>query len=253
MVIRQQQLETFELDAEHRFEREMAGHLRGFSPQHAKTLNDEILNRIVSDGVERAHAYGLSSRGAVQFFLETMFILGGQFDSDPQYPWAFEILSAVDVVDPNVKADRLHTRVTDFLDKAGGPERQWAIDAVEKLQAEQKRTWPATGEASGPILNRFKAVYPQKCEYLGDPALSKLIQFARATVVQFGPLTPANHAVFAALMFAFGHKFYDDDLYPWAKATLKSIPEPQPRMDALRAKASAYLEAAAKSARASKT
>src|SRR5581483_6896566 len=249
MIIRRQQLETFELNAERRFERQMAGHLRTFSPQHAKTLNDETLDRIVDNGVERAHAYGLSSQGAVQFFVETMFILGGQFDSDPQYPWAFEILAELDVIDSNVKADRLHARVSDFLEKAAGPEREWAIEAVQKLADEQKRAWPAAADASAVILNRFKAVYPQKCEYVGDPALSKLIQFARTTVAQFGPPIPANHALFSALMFAFGHKFYEDELYPWAMETLKSIPEPQPRLDALRAKAGAYLEAAAKSAR----
>jgi hypothetical protein len=62
--------------------------------------------------------------------------------------------------------------------------------------------------------------FPQKAAYIGEEALTTLIQDGRAEARKFGFTTLRAEALVVVLMFAFGHGCTDDPLYPWISRTL---------------------------------
>src|SRR5262245_10939339 len=91
--ILERQLREFGLLARQSFAEEMVEHLLDFAPDHAKSLGTKALAQIVELGMARARGYGFEQRGPMQFYIELMFHLGSDVDTDPQYPWAARILN----------------------------------------------------------------------------------------------------------------------------------------------------------------
>ena len=85
MIIRKGQMETFDVLG---LERHLLAHLRRFARDHIESIGDDGLRQFVRLGIQRAASFGWKQRGAVEFFLEVMVMLGSEFHTDPQYPWA---------------------------------------------------------------------------------------------------------------------------------------------------------------------
>jgi len=92
LVIRDQQMQVFKDNAKKQFEAETIRHISRFAPKQYEILGEKTIGQIVRKGVERAEKHGFTNRGPVRFFVELMFMLGSDFDTDPQYPWVAEIL-----------------------------------------------------------------------------------------------------------------------------------------------------------------
>ena len=55
-------------------------------------MGGEWLKTLVNTGVSRARGHGFTLRGPLRLYLDLMFLFGSDFDTDPQYPWAGEVL-----------------------------------------------------------------------------------------------------------------------------------------------------------------
>ncbi len=201
------------------FQNQMAAHLKEFAPTRAGRLNDAQLDAIVAAGIERSRSHGFSARGPVQLFLEMIFILGSEFDSDPQYQWAADVLAGTEYKDEMAKAEALHTKLVEYLQRVIGPEDAQLVEVV--LRA--KKLGPArlaqgvSNEAA--LLVRLRQLYPAKCEMMGETALHALLRRAAEGVKTVGLTLSLEHvAAFAFLSLVLGHRFPTDPLYPWVKA-----------------------------------
>ena len=96
LVIRDQQMQAFAQNAKKQFEAETVPHISRFAPRQFEILGEKTIGQIVSLGIERAEKYGFTNRGPVRFYIELMFMFGSDFDTDPQYPWAAELLGGSD-------------------------------------------------------------------------------------------------------------------------------------------------------------
>jgi len=109
--------------------------------------------------------------------------------------------------------------------------------------------FPAAGVVGG-ILDQMNQIYPQKYSYLGDGALRMLIQEATDGAKGYQFSEARSVTLFIVLMFALGHGFANDPLFPWISHTLQDpqIIDPASRAQRLENKMLVYLECVLKHA-----
>jgi hypothetical protein len=97
------------------FESRMLEHVRRHFPVHAGKLTEAKARSVIRDGMARSVAYGIVSERGVCTFIDLMVAFGEDFDRNPRYPWAREILIGLDLKSPATRIDRLHDRALFYL------------------------------------------------------------------------------------------------------------------------------------------
>jgi hypothetical protein len=67
-------------------------HLRQSFPQQTQSATDTNLRGWIQSCIPRAASYGLESQYAVMCFVDATFLLGADFDRDPQHACAADLL-----------------------------------------------------------------------------------------------------------------------------------------------------------------
>jgi hypothetical protein len=221
MNIRKEQIITFEEVAAKQFEKDAALHASEFAPKHVKVLGEEGTRAVVRLGIRRASRYGFSATGSVHFFLDLMFLLGSEFDTDPQYPWAGEILNDESIPGQMPRADKLYSRAIQYLDAVAGPDNQFAIAAFRRLKSLVAGSLAdGCSESAGRVVEKLNSIHPEKAAYLGQAGLQALVSRSSERALARGISNPQAALLFAVLEFGLGHAFEHDLLYPWIEATL---------------------------------
>ncbi len=244
LKISKKQMKIFSQAALRNFENNMIRHLREFTPKHSRALGDDGVRNVVRLGIERAETYGLTDRGPLRFYIELMFMLGSYFDTDYQYPWAATILTDPEIGDEVARANRLFEKAMDYVEKVAGPNREYARESlIRASQQSYKDFQEVQGGREADILSRFKMNFPQKCEYVGDPALRSLIQRGTELALDFSVSTEGGASIFVWLTFMLGQGFAKDPLYPWCEMTLdnEKISDPGKRVERLYSKFITYI------------
>lgn len=221
----------------------MVSHCQEFSPIRCKVLGEEQLRVVIRMGLNRAMRHGFGNRGPCRLYLEMQFLFGGAFDTDPQYPWAGEILR--DRADQTRRAEQLYEHTLDYLDKVTGPDNIYAHAAEAKIPAVAQNSLPySSADFISGLLWEMERVYPQKVAYVGRDALVTLIEQGRAEARRFQFPSPRGETLLAVLMFAFGHACLDDPFYPWIYRTLHqdNITDPEARARRLEKKSLTWLD-----------
>jgi hypothetical protein len=242
LIIRDTQMRAFEESVRERFEDEMLRHGREFSPRLTTVLGDERSRMAIRSAIDRARGHQFTLRGPVRLFIELSFLFGSAFDTDPQYPWAQELLSSAR---PEMdRAQALHAKTLEYQDKVSGAGGRNTRRALVELAELATRPVPLTAETLGETIRaEMTRAFPQKAAYIGDDALDALI--AKGRGVAAGLQFPARgEAVVVALMFAFGSGCVSDPLYPWIAETLGDprITTPELRADRLERKSRVWLQ-----------
>jgi hypothetical protein len=221
LLIRAQQMQAFEQASMARFERRMVAHLRQLAPKHCKAVGEAGLRQVVRVGFARAKDHGFTKRGPVKLYLDLMIMLGSDFDSDPQYPWAAALLDDPDTPDEMARAERLYEKAIDYSAKVFGPDYEQEKAAVRRAGLVRYEDLPSfTGGSADQIVAHFEAIFPEKVHYLGKAPILALSAEAMALANQHGLEPERGPAVLAGLMFAFGHGVTTDPQFPWVAATL---------------------------------
>jgi len=219
--IRPDQMKVFEEAALRRFEEEMVGHLRQLAPQHCNAVGEESLRLVVRTGLERAASYGLTNRGPVRFYLDLMIMLGSDFHTDPQYPWAEALLKDSAIPDQMDRAERLYEKAMDYSAKVFGQGYEQEKAAVRRAGLVKYEDLPSFAAGSvGELVKYFEKVFPEKVHYLGESPMSALAARERTLSEQHQLTLERGPTVLAGLIFAFGHGVTTDPQFPWVAATL---------------------------------
>lgn len=245
LIIRQQQMETFRESALAAFETEMVVHCSGFSPRLCEVIGEEQLRVAIRQTIGRARFYGFTNRGPVCLFIEMMLLFGSAFDTDPQYPWAAEILKSHELDFQMQRARHLYKKTLDYLKKVVGPEDMFTLQALKPISALAQLPLPVSRENFiSDMMREIAYVYPEKAAYVGNDALEQMIREGINEATAHGMATTHSMAIFCVLMFAFGHGCTDDPLYPWIARTLKDekITGPATRTERLQKKAMTWLD-----------
>jgi hypothetical protein len=93
-------------------------------PQKAAAVGTDRLRHMVTMGIRDGSRYGITSWPAISIYGLFMFTLGSGFDTDPQFPWAADILLDPTTTDASDKTTRLFRSAVRQL--------KMAIDGYEK-------------------------------------------------------------------------------------------------------------------------
>jgi hypothetical protein len=217
LTIRHAQMEALEESQRHQFGLEMVEHLRGYSPTHAARIGDPALYQVARSGLARAEQYGLTLRGPVRLFIELMVLLGSYFDTDPQYPWAAEILNDRSTSDEMTRANRLQEQAVNFYDTVLGPDYQYEHAAIRRLRAEDFEGFPEQDATAfrAELLRRLGDIYPEKASYVGTAPLGTLLDQATQLAHYYSMGTSLGVALVMAMEFALGYRCDIDPQFPW--------------------------------------
>lgn len=243
LTIRQAQVESLDQAAIQRFEDQVVEHLKEFDPRQSALLGEADVHKVVRLGIEQAKQYGFTNRGPVRFYIEMMFTLGSYFDTDPQFHWAATVLNDAQTSDQMARALRLHHQAMDYLEKALGPEGEYAIAAARQMGSTGLES---LSKSDAPFNERVTAslqvVNPQKCQYLGQDGVRSMIRAGAKLAEIYSVSSEPDVALFILLVFALGHHFDEDPLFPWATLTLNdpAVSDPNKRAEHLRTSMVAY-------------
>ncbi len=245
VAVRPEQMEVFQGAALRSFEDEMVAHLAEFSPPLFKAAKEHQLRKAIRLGIARASDYGITFRGPVRLYLELMLLFGSHFDTDPQYPWAAEVLADRDSEPQMGRAEKLYERTRDYMEKVAGPENSYALKALKDISVWGRQPLPFSSDKFDPaMLREMTDFYPQKAAYVGEDRLKLLIREGIEGARSHEFATVRGAALSVVLMFAFGHGCFDDPLYPWIARTLEddAITDPVARAKRLETKALTWLD-----------
>ncbi|MDY6992813.1 MAG: hypothetical protein SVR94_09455 [Pseudomonadota bacterium] len=79
-------------------------------PTLLSKLGDQYLREYIRYGIKKAKKYHIESEKNVCHYIDLTFVLGKDFDVDPQLPWANEMLTD-EHTEETIKINRLHQRV----------------------------------------------------------------------------------------------------------------------------------------------
>ena len=234
LLIRPEQMTAFRQAAVFKFQTELAGHAQQFIPNHAKLVSERCVRQAVELGFERAQTFGFTQRGPIRFYVELMLMLGSGFDTDPQLPWAGKTLRG-EPGDQLKKADLLYDQFQEYQSAVAGPANAYAFDALARLAGLRLCDLWDAGESPGSALSAMKSIHSRKFEYVGEPALQRLVEAAMQVARSFGITSQAGIGLLSILMFAAGHECFRDPLFPWISASLldDSAPESEARVHCL--------------------
>ena len=245
LTIRTAQFEALRAVPRGVFEDSMVAHLAKYAPKHCEVIGQDAVRAAIRLGIDRARTYGLTNRGPVRFYLESMFMFGSDFDTDPQFSWATAILNDGRLTDQMAKADRLYETAMAFVDEIAGPGYAYAIEALRRARQIRFDDLPPPGAGFvDEMMTKLERIHPQKVRYLGADATRKLITYGEALSAGL-PLTPERGAgLCVAAMFAVGHGFGHDPLLPWISRTIvnPAIVSPDVRVKRLYSRIMTYLD-----------
>ena len=227
------------------FEDGMVRHLREFNPHHCEVIGEAGLREVIRAAIVRAAEYGFTTRGPVRLYLDLIFMFGHDFDTDPLYPWAGEILNHGDGEDQMQRAERLHATALRYADAVAGPNHEFEKAALRRAQSvswQDLRLPPGSFEDG--CVARLREAHTHKYAYVGEDAVRGMIGEAVEKAQAFSISAPEGRLLFVVMAFALGHGFVADPLYPWVSGTLNNpaIKDPNRRAERLCAKAKTYLE-----------
>ena len=221
LIIRREQFDALSRSVMGTFEQEMLVHLAGFSPPLFKAVHEQQMKEVVRFGISRASEYSFTFRGPVRLYLELMLLFGSHFDTDPQYPWASEILQDREFAPQMQRAERLYDRLCDYRTKVAGPQDVYTLQALQKLSILAEQQLSVTQANFFPaILAEMARVYPQKTAYVGTDAMTALIGKGAAAAQTYAFSSDRAVALPTVLMFAFGHGCFEDPMYSWIGRTV---------------------------------
>jgi len=221
-MVRAEQMSAFKQMALHSFEDKMLVHLREFSPQLFKAAGEGQMREVIQLGMDRAATYGFTFRGPVRLYLELMLLFGSYFDTDPQYPWAADILVNQEAGSQMQRAELLYAKAMDYRHKVAGPEDAFALEALRNIATFLRQPIPLSSLNFVPaMLQEIANLYPQKAAYVGKEGLEALIYQGMDDAQRQRFSTVRGVTLFIVLMLAFGHSCGSDPLYPWIPNSLK--------------------------------
>lgn len=220
LTIRKEQMDSFRSGALQAFENDMVIHLAEFSPQLFSTVKEEQMSKVIRFGMSRADVYDFNFKGPVRLYLELMLLFGSHFDTDPQYPWANEILT--DAAIPQMeRAQQLYQHTCDYLRQVNGNGNDYTLKGIKNIAIFVKQPLTITEDNfTTDVLNQMTLIYPEKTSYIGDEQLKVLISEGVRLSHKYDISMLRGKVLMIILMSAFGHGCHHDPLYTWIHRTL---------------------------------
>ncbi|WNG34920.1 hypothetical protein F0U61_15630 [Archangium violaceum] len=246
LIIRKSQLDALGEVARRSFEDKMLDHLAGFSPSLVKAAGEAQLRKSIHLGVTRAGRYGLTHQGPVRLYLELMLLFGAHFDTDPQYPWAAQLLLNPGPVSQQQRAEWLFEKALEHQARAVGPQDDYASCVRRAIRFFTELSLATVTEENflPDMLRELKKADSPRFVHVGIEGVKSLIHRGVEVARSQRLSSIRGMALTLILMWVFGHGCFEDPLQPWIAQTLRdtATSEPEDRARLLKTRAFAWLE-----------
>lgn len=222
--IRNAQMQTFQRAAIAAFETRMVEHLRTYFPWRARMWGPDTARNVVRCGMQKAQGYGLTTERDICLYLTLMAMLGGNFDIDPQLPWASAILTDTTTSEPTTRIDRLTDQAMEFLDRIVGKNDYYLHRALLRVRNDLSDLIadPSYPDLPTHALAMLERIFPQKYHAVGESRLRELVTDGVRRARDYGMTVRSGQLLFMGLMFMFGSGFDSDPQLPDYARILKS-------------------------------
>jgi len=229
LIIRAEQLAAFQQAATTTLENQLLAHIQKVMPILSATLGEKSLRLTIQQAMINAAQYELTERAAIRLFVELRFLLGSEFDSDPQYPWITSILHDKEMLQIK-KARQLYEKIANYQTQVLGKNGINTRIGLQNFMLFMQQPFLLSMRDFGPgMLRVLEDIFPLKAAYLGEEALQGVIRIGYTRARELGFPTLRSYGVLVGLMFLCGHGCIADPLYSWIDNTLNS----QEKIDAI--------------------
>jgi hypothetical protein len=114
LTIRDEQMREFEKLQRRIFAEDTVQFIKTTHADACARFGEDALRSMVAQALRKAREYHLTAQTDILRYINVMYTLGCDFDADPQYPWAREIMSHPRLR-PGSKMNRLVARTLDHL------------------------------------------------------------------------------------------------------------------------------------------
>lgn len=245
IVIRKEQMDALARLARLRFEDRIVDHFTSEYPRETRQAGGPSqIRKVVQGGLERAEVYGFKTEKQVILFVALLFMLGCDFDTDPQMPWAKQINSKT-VRNPELRINMVYEAAVEYLTATAGEDCEFVVRAMLRIRAHDfAATRPSIGEQFvQDTLATMQMFCPEKAAYQGDDINRRLIVMARRTAGRYGITANRGVVQLATLMFMLGSGIDHDPLHPWVEQALTAPAnaDEDSRIDTLHREALAHI------------
>ncbi len=214
LVIRKTQYDTLEHTAETTFLSEAVEHLRQYDPARATTAGETGLQEASALGLKIARENGYLGRNSVMLVLELMAAMGSYFWDDPQFRWFRTIFANGQDMPELDRTERLRWHVISYLDRVYGADGEWGRELlVRTSQLDMAGARAAAAEHAAKPEMFLRWLHPQKYDFLGENVVRELWGRTVPEAKRLGVNSPEGVMFAGALMFAFGHRVFEDPLF----------------------------------------
>jgi hypothetical protein len=246
LVLRKEQLEALAQAPQKSFENSMLGFIQQHFPKHYELLGDGGARRVAQLGGERSREYRLETGRDVSLYISLMIMLGSDFDTDCQLPWASEILGDKSIINQSYRIEQLYGAAMSYLDRVVGARNEYIQPVLLKIKSSsvEELVGQADADFENHIAGRLRDIYPQKFEAVGENPIRELIQQGSTIAQNCGITNTPGRSVIVLLMFMLGSGFHHDPLYPWASRVLSDlqITDQKAKTELLARQAKGYLD-----------
>jgi hypothetical protein len=228
------------------FEDDMVEHIKKFFPKYHEVMGEPTVRKGIRYGIDRAKVYGFTTERDVCLYINLMFLLGSNFDTDVQLPWLADILTDEAGMEAAARMDKVYDAALKYLDDVAGVENEHAGRALKTIPGIpfDDFSLSATGNIENRIGGTIRKIWPRKVARLGEELTRGLIRKGIGNAGRYGITFDRGVAIYVVFMFMAGSGFDRDPLFPWAGAVLaeKSIADQSARVGRLYGEMMAFLE-----------
>ncbi len=110
----------------------MIAHLSNYFTGQAIIIGKKAIIELVQHGYECAKKYNLITGFEVCLYIDLMIMLGHAFDTDPQIPWANDILINHEISNPTERIELLYKRASGFMNMIMDKEVPFSNGTISK-------------------------------------------------------------------------------------------------------------------------
>jgi len=221
LTINNKQIEAFNKEAFKKFEDNMVNHTKDFFPNHFIVMGEVNVRNTINYACLKAKKYGFNTQRNCCLYLNNMLVLGSNFDMDPQYPWAIELLNDKRI--PNYRIDKLSDKMIEVCGRIHGKDNFSINKALSNLHNNASEILIRISDSKiNDIPELLNFLYPKKYEVVGNSNLNQLTKLAKAKAINYGISLEPSTVALNIFMFLCGAGFDNDPQYPWVSEILST-------------------------------
>lgn len=221
LVIQNKQLQVFKDLALKKFEDEMVDHVQEFFPNHFMMMQESGVRNTIRYGYVRAKSYGFTTKRNVCLYLNTMLLLGSNFDYDPQYPWAYTMLNDEIIQHPVIRIDKLANHTLELVSQISGAHHTYLNRALLNLHNNADKLFEKLISSDlASTHEHLRMLFPRKCEVIGERNLQRMISYNTNQARYYGFTHEPNILMYTVFTFIMGSGFDSDPQFSWAGGIL---------------------------------